>query len=103
MSSSSAFARLPTAAKLFLILTATILPIGIALVLIGSGGIRQANAALQGRTNDQALAASRAIENLIARNALALRVAANGALAQGPQNACERARRSLAIAPAIAQ
>src|SRR3954468_20164113 len=88
------FARLPTAAKLFVILTAVLLPIGIALAWIGESGIRQANRALSGRNEDQARAAVQSIESLIARNALALRVAANGALADGPNAACDRARRA---------
>jgi hypothetical protein len=103
MSFAERFARLPTAAKLLLILTAVLLPIGIALTVIGSSGIREANAALEGRSEDVARSAANSMEGLIARNALALRVAANGALAQGPVGACERARKSLAIAPAIAQ
>ncbi len=103
MSVTDRFARLPTAAKLLLILTAILLPIGIALTLMGSTGIREANAALQGRSQDQGRAAAQAIDSLIARNALALRIAASGALAEGPQGACERARSSLAAAPAIAQ
>ena len=103
MSVSERFARLPTAAKLFLILTAAILPIGLALVWIGQTGIREANAALEGRSNDQARGAARTVESLIARNALALRVAANGALASGPANSCDRLRRSLSIAPAVTQ
>src|SRR3954466_2313466 len=103
MSFGERVARLPTATKLLLILTAAILPIGIALAWLGESGIRQANAALEGRNEDQARNAARAIESLIARNALALRVAANGALADGPAGACDRARRSLSIAPAVAQ
>ena len=103
MNLADRFARLPTGAKLLLILTAVLLPIGIALAVMGSSGIREANAALQGRTADQGQAASRAIESLIARNALAIRIAANGSFAQGSQGACERARGSLSIAPAIAQ
>jgi two-component sensor histidine kinase len=97
------YAALPTAAKLLLILTAAILPIGIALVLFAEAGIRDANDALRGRANDQARAAARGIESLIARNALALRIAANGALATGTSGACDRAMRSLAIAPTVGQ
>jgi two-component sensor histidine kinase len=97
------FARLPTAAKLLLILTIALLPIGIALTAVGEGGIRKANGALQGRADDQSRAAAKAIESLIARNALALRVAANGALAGGATGACERTRRALSIAPAVIQ
>lgn len=97
------FARLPTAAKLLLILTAVLLPIGIALVWFGETGIRQANDALKGRAADQSRAAAEAIQSLVARDALALRIAANGALAEGAARSCDRARRSLAIAPGVAQ
>jgi two-component sensor histidine kinase len=100
---ASWFARLPTAAKLLLILTALLLPIGIALTYVGEAGIRQANSALFGRSQDQARSVSRAIESLIARNILALRVAANGALAARSTNPCQVAQRSLAIAPGVAQ
>ena len=103
MSLVERFARLPTAAKLLLILSAVLLPIGIALTWLGESGIREANGALEGRTQDQSRAAAKAIESLIARNALALRIAANGVLAIGPGNACDRMARTLSIAPAVAQ
>ena len=103
MSLAERFARLPTAAKLFLILTIAILPIGLALVWIGQDGIRGANIALEGRSRDQARAAAKSIEGLIARNALALRIAANGAFAGGQGSPCDRVRRSLSIAPAVSQ
>jgi two-component sensor histidine kinase len=97
------FASLPTAAKLLLILTAVLLPIGIGLVLVANDEIRQADRALRGRTQDQARVAVRGIESLIGRNALALRVGANAALAGGPAGSCERAQRALSIAPAVAR
>lgn len=97
------YAALPTAAKLLLILSVVLLPIGIALIQIAQSGIREANDALAGRAEDQAESATRSIESLIARNVLALRIAANGALAPGQSSACDRAQRSLAIAPAVAQ
>src|SRR4249919_1401116 len=100
---SDRFARLPTAAKLLLILTAVLLPIGIALAWVGDSGIRAADAALEGRNHDRSRAAASSIESLIARNALALRIAANGALASGPNGACDRAQRALTIAPGVAQ
>lgn len=103
MSLGDRYARLPTATKLFLILTVAILPIGIALAWFGETGISQANNALQGRADDQSKAATQAIESLIARNALALRIGANGALSGGTSGACDRARRALSIAPAISQ
>jgi two-component sensor histidine kinase len=102
MTIAQRFGRLPTAAKLLLILTAVLLPIGLALAWMGETGIRQANVALRGRTDDQARAAAQAIESLIARNALALRISTNGALASGSSGACDRAVRSLSIAPGVA-
>lgn len=102
MTIAQRFGRLPTAAKLLLILTAVLLPIGLALAWIGETGIRRANEASKGRTLDQSRAAAQAIESLIARNALALRVSTNGALAAGPNGACDRAVRSLSIAPGVA-
>jgi two-component system, sensor histidine kinase PdtaS len=95
--------RLPTAAKLLLILTVVLLPIGIALTWFAGNGIRQANNALNGRVQDQERIAAGNVESLIARNALALRIAANGALASGQNGACDRALRSLAVAPAVSQ
>ena len=47
--------------------------------------------------------AASAVQSLIARNALALRVAANGALVEPSGDPCDRARRSLSIAPAVSQ
>jgi len=101
MTIASRFQHLPTAAKLLLILTAVLLPIGIALAWIGNSGIRQANLALEGRNQDQSRAASQAIESLIARNALALRVAAAGALRDPKGDVCSEAATALATAPAI--
>src|SRR5438309_1818916 len=103
MSMAERFARLPTGAKLLLILTAFLLPIGLALAWMGEAGIREADRAMQGRAEDQSRAAAQAIESLIARNALALRVSTNGALSSGPAGACDRAVRSLTIAPGVAQ
>lgn len=102
MTAAERFGRLPTGAKLLLILTAVLLPIGIALVWFGESGIRQANDALKGRAEDQSRAAAEAIQSLVARDALALRIAANGALSDGPSGACGRAQRSMTIAPGVA-
>jgi two-component sensor histidine kinase len=94
------FAALPTAGKLLLILTALLLPIGIALSVIAASGIRDANEVLRDRETNDARSAARAVESLIARNALALRIAAGGALADGPRP-CERAGKALTSAPGI--
>ena len=103
MTAAERFGRLPTAAKLLLILTAVLLPIGVALVWLGESGIRQANSTLLQRSDDQSRIAAGAVQSLIARDALALRIAANGAFADGEGNACARAQRSLTIAPGVAQ
>jgi two-component sensor histidine kinase len=96
------FAKLSTPAKLLLILTAALLPIGFALVWIAYDGIHTANATLRNQSTDQARSAAQSVESLIARNVLALRIAANGRLADGP-TACQEVQKSLAIAPAVAQ
>jgi two-component sensor histidine kinase len=97
------FDRLPTGAKLLLILTAVLLPIGIALAWVGNSGIRQANAALEAGNQDQSRAAAKAVESLIARNALALRIAAGGALQSRGSDPCATAANALATAPAISR
>ena len=103
MTASSRFDRLPTAAKLLIILTLVMLPISLALAWMASNGIAEAKLAQRDRATDHSRLTAKAMESLLARNALALRVAANGALATGFANACERTRRSLSIAPAVAQ
>ncbi|HKX90876.1 MAG TPA: sensor histidine kinase [Sphingomicrobium sp.] len=94
------FAAVPTAGKLLLILTALLLPIGIALSVIGASGIRDANNVLRDRETEDARSAARAVESLIARNALALRIAAAAALADGTRP-CDRAVKALSTAPGI--
>ncbi|HEU5481661.1 MAG TPA: sensor histidine kinase [Sphingomicrobium sp.] len=96
------FARLSTPTKLLLILTAALLPIGLGLGWMAASSIREANQALRAQTQDDSATAVRSIESLIARNALALRITANGVLAHGTGQACARARRSLTIAPGVA-
>jgi two-component sensor histidine kinase len=101
MTLAQRFARLPTTAKFLLILTAVLLPIGVALTWLGETEIRQANVALEGRTDDQARIAAGSIEGIIARNALALRVAAAGALRSPGGDPCDATAQALATAPAI--
>ena len=101
MTFAERFARLPTAAKLLIILTAFLLPIGIILAWVGNNGIREASAALQGRSQDQSRAAAQAIEGVIARNALGLRIGAAAALARPGGDPCASAAQALATAPAI--
>ena len=96
------FAALPTAVKLFLILTAALLPIGIGLVWAASQGIREANNVLRAQAEEQAQLAVSGIESLIARNALALRIASNGRINNNPA-ACDIVRQSLTVTPGVGQ
>lgn len=104
MSAQSRFDTLPTSAKLLLILTMFLLPIGLALAWLGEVGVRSANDAITGQTHDRSRIAARSIESLIARNALALRIAANAAVRDGiGPRSCEEMQHALAIAPAVSQ
>jgi len=97
------FDRWPTGAKLLLILSAALLPLGLALAWAARDSLQEANAANRQAAEQQGRAAAKAIESLIARNALALRIAANGAFRDGGGGGlCEAASRSLALTPAIA-
>ncbi len=95
--------RWPTGAILLLFLTAALLPLGLVLAWAAQTSIKQTNTALIERADQQGIAAQSAIESLIARNALALRVAANGALAARAADPCAVAVQSLAVAPAVSQ
>ena len=103
MTAAERFERLPTAAKLLLILTAVLLPIGIALAWVGEKGIGQANARLKGAMKTSARRRQSYREPDCTQCA--------GAEDCSQWRACRRQaaapaivlRRSLAIAPAVAQ
>ena len=95
--------RWPTGAVLLLMLTAALLPLGLVLAWVAQKNIEETNEALVERADQQGLVAFQAIESLIARNALALRIAANGALTYDRANPCAAAQRALAVSPAVSQ
>ena len=97
------FQRLPTTGKLLVILSAAILPLGLVLAWAATNGINRANEALIARADDQSRAATRAVESAIARNVLALRIAASAALRQPNDQPCVQAVRSLAASPSVAR
>ena len=97
----SRFDRWPTGSKLLVFISAALLPLGLALAWAARNSVEDANRANRAAAHEQGRAVARAIESLIARNALALSVAANGALREGNQP-CVAAVRSLALTPAIA-
>lgn len=96
------FQRLPTTGKLLVILSAAVLPLGLVLVWAATTGINQANDALQSRATDQGRSVTRSLESYIVRNALALRIAASGALRE-PTQQCDYVRRSLGLTRGVAQ
>ncbi|CAA9529629.1 MAG: hypothetical protein AVDCRST_MAG62-1745 [uncultured Sphingomonas sp.] len=91
------FQRLPTTGKLLVILSAAVLPLGLVLVWVAAQGISTANRALTTSAENQSFAAMRGVDSLIARKALALRVAANGALGQPGNDPCATTLRSLSV------
>ena len=99
----SLFHRWPTGAILLLMLTAALLPLGLVLAWVTQRSLQETNTALVQRADQQGVAAFQAVESLLARNALALRIAANGALGSGASDPCDAAANTLAIAPAVAR
>jgi two-component sensor histidine kinase len=95
--------RWPTGVVLLLLLTAALLPLGLVLAWVAQQSVWETRNANQSRAETQGVAASQAIESLLARNVLALRIAANAAFASNPADPCLAAARSLAVAPAVAQ
>lgn len=95
--------RWPTGAVLLLLLTAALLPLGLVLAWAAQQNVRETNRALVERADQQGLAAELAVESLLARNALALRIAANGALSSQAADPCAVASRALSVSPAVAQ
>ena len=93
----SQFDRWPTGTKLLLILSAALLPLGLALAWAARDSLTDANRANRAAAEEQGRAVARAIESLFARNALALSVAANGAFREGAGDPCKAAEQSLAL------
>ena len=98
----SRFDNWPTGTKLLLILSAALLPLGMALAWAARSSLEAANNANRAAAEEQGRAVAQAIESLIARNALALGVAANGAFRDSRTDLCAATARSLALTPAIA-
>ena len=97
------FQRLSTTAKLLLILSAAILPLGLVLVWAATSSINRANQALVTSAEDRSRSAIRTVESLLGRNVLALRVAASGALRNPGESPCELAQQSLLSSAGVAR
>ncbi len=95
--------RWPTGAVLLLLLTAALLPLGLVLAWVADQNIKETERALILRSDQQGIDAAQSIESLIARNVLALRIAAGAAMATTHSDPCPAAARSLSVSPAVAQ
>ena len=98
-----AVSRLGTAAKLLLVLSLVMLPLGGLLVWSALRNLENAGASITSATEQRARLSARTLEGLVDRNALALRVAATGALRTPGEDPCADAALTLAIAPGIAR
>ena len=93
-----------TPIKLFLALTLALLPIGAIIVWATVSELDDRRAASRVGSQAEMLIAARAVEGLIGRNALALRVAAYGAISgAGRADPCSEVREALSVAPAVAR
>lgn len=92
-----------TGTKLVLLLSIALLPLGLALAWTARNGIGESEQALRDVSRRQGLSGARAVDAIIARNALALRVAANAALRRGASDPCREVSLSLALTPAVAE
>ncbi|MCY7397471.1 MAG: sensor histidine kinase [Sphingomonas bacterium] len=103
MTAGWSFDRLGTAAKLLLALSLFMLPIGGLLMWTALRNFEGASATIASAVRQRAELSATSLESLIARNALALRVAANSALKVSGAAACADAATTLSIAPAVAR
>ena len=103
MTARAWFDGLGTAAKLLLALSLVLLPIGGLLVWSALRDFDDVRTTIASAAGQRAELSASSLENLIARNALALRVAANAALSEGRDSACNKAATTLSIAPAVAR
>ncbi|WP_118856342.1 sensor histidine kinase [Sphingomonas mesophila] len=91
-----------TGTKVLLLLSAALLPLGIALAWTTRNGLEASEQAVVDLAQRKGFSAATGINALIARNALALRIAANS-VAGSPGDPCAAISRSLALTPAVAQ
>ncbi|MCJ8190635.1 sensor histidine kinase [Sphingomicrobium aestuariivivum] len=95
------FRSLSTPTKLVIAIMLALLPIGALTVYTTSAELNDTRHALRGDAQGEMIAAARAVETLIARNTLALRVSAYGALSVQDRAPCDVAREALSVAPAV--
>ena len=84
------------------LLSLALFPLGLALAWTARMKLQDAERAIVDASFEDGKATARAVESLVARNSLALRVAANGAIKADPATACQVAAQSLALTPSVA-
>ncbi len=87
---------------MLVLLSLALFPLGLALAWTARVSIDDAYRVVLDNSNEDGKVAARMIDGLIARNALALRIAANAGMRTDPQNPCVAIAQSLALTPAVA-
>ena len=98
----SPFGHWSTGTKLLVLLSLALFPLGLALAWTARAALQDARRTVLAASYEDGKVAARMIDGLIARNALALRIAANGAIRTDPVNPCLAIAQSLALTPAVA-
>ena len=99
---SAFYSHWSTGTKLLVLLTLALFPLGLALAWTARAALVDTHAAELDDSFQNGRVAAHAIETLLARNGLALRIAANGALRSDPAKPCDAMARTLALTPAVA-
>lgn len=94
------FDHWPTGTKLLLLLTAALLPLGLALVWTAWSGLSQIDQSARDVAHRQALSGARAVDAQLVRTTQALKVAANGAI-RSDRDSCGETRVALALTPDV--
>lgn len=98
----SPFDHWSTGTKLLVLLTLALVPLGLALAWTTRATLQDAYRAVLDDSNEGGKVAARMVDALIARNALALRIAANAGMRTDPANPCPAIAQSLALTPSVA-
>lgn len=99
---STPFGHWSTGTKFLALLTLALFPLGLALAWTARTGLRDAEQAVRDVSDEDGRVAARMIDALIARNALALQIAANAAMRSNSANPCPIIAQSLALTPSVA-
>jgi two-component sensor histidine kinase/HAMP domain-containing protein len=91
----------PTGTKLLALLTAALLPLGLALALSAWSNLSELHRSSEELSRRQALGGARAINAALIRSSTAIRIAANGAVRSDGRDPCADTALSLALTPTV--